>query len=96
MVVILIISLSLPKILHAAGLHPDYLSDSFELSDKRALIIATNHGVLNAPGESSGKLTGLFLSELSVPYYRFLDSGIDVDIASIEGKHSIRASTLLC
>ena len=66
-------------------MHPDYLSDSFELSDKRALIIATNHGVLNAPGESSGKLTGLFLSELSVPYYRFLESGINVDIASIKG-----------
>ena len=48
-------------------------------------MVATNHGVLNVPGESSGKLTGLFLSELSVPYYRFLDSGIDVDIASIEG-----------
>ena len=68
-----------------AGLHPDYEGDVFEFNDKKALIIATNHGVLNKPGETDGKPTGLFLSELSIPYYDFKKSNIKVDIASIKG-----------
>ena len=83
--ILLIIVLSLPTILHTAGLHPDFKTERFSFSDKKALIIATNHGVLNAPGELIGKPTGLFLSELSVPYFRFIESGISVDIASIRG-----------
>ena len=66
------------------GLHPEYKEEVFALNDKRALIIATNHGVLNKPNETNGKATGLFLSELSVPYFRFIESGITVDIASIK------------
>jgi putative intracellular protease/amidase len=68
-----------------AGLHPDYEGDVFEFNDKKALIIATNHGVLNKPDETDGKPTGLFLSELSIPYYDFKKSNIKVDIASIKG-----------
>lgn len=82
---IFIVLLALPKMLVSAGLHPDYKEEIFSLGDKRALIIATNHGVLSKPYESTGKATGLFLSELSVPYYRFTESGISVDIASIKG-----------
>lgn len=87
-VIILIISLiliALPTILTSFGLHPEYKEGVFVLNDKRALIIATNHGVLNKPNETNGKATGLFLSELSVPYFRFVESGITVDIASIKG-----------
>jgi len=76
---------SLPQILNMAGLHPDYQGEIYEFENKKALIIATNHGVLNKPGETDGKPTGLFLSELSIPYYDFKKSNIKVDIASIKG-----------
>ena len=76
----------LPAGLHLAGLHPKNTHEfDFNFDGKRALIIATNHGVLNKPGELDGKKTGVFLSELSVPYFHFSEAGMDVDIASIEG-----------
>ena len=48
-------------------------------------MIGTNHGILNAPGETSGDPTGVALSEMTHPYYTFLDAGMTVDVASIEG-----------
>ena len=80
-----IIAISLPSLLTLAGLHPKFNGETFNLDGKKALIIATNHGVLNKPGETSGKPTGLFLSELSIPYYDFKKSNIQVEIASIKG-----------
>ena len=80
-----IIAISLPSLLTLAGLHPKFDGETFNLDGKKALIIATNHGVLNKPGETSGKPTGLFLSELSIPYYDFKKSKIQVEIASIKG-----------
>lgn len=38
--------LSLPTILHKAGLHPEYNGPTIALPGKRALIITTSHGVL--------------------------------------------------
>ena len=84
-VTIIIVALSLPKLLNLAGLHPKYDGEMYDLNGKKALIIATNHGVLNKPEETSGKATGVFLSELSVPYYDFIKSSIDVEIGSING-----------
>lgn len=84
-VTIIIVALSLPKLLNLAGLHPKYDGEMYDLNGKKALIIATNHGVLNKPEETSGKATGVFLSELSVPYYDFIKSYIDVEIGSING-----------
>jgi putative intracellular protease/amidase len=55
------------------------------LPGKRALIITTSHGVLAAPGEIEGPATGVAASELTHPYYVFLDGGMDVDVASIRG-----------
>ena len=81
----IVIALALPSILNFAGLHPKFDGETFNLQGKKALIIATNHGVLNKPGEIDGKPTGLFLSELSIPYYDFKKSNIKVDIASIKG-----------
>lgn len=76
----------LPTLLHQAGLHPEYAgAQDFDLTDKKALIITTSHGVLNAPGEDSGRKTGVFASEMTIPYYEFLDAGMQVDIASIHG-----------
>ncbi|GMG86719.1 type 1 glutamine amidotransferase domain-containing protein [Biformimicrobium ophioploci] len=84
-VVIALLALLLPTILHKAGLHPEYTGDTVELPGKRALVITTSHGTLNAPGETDGKATGVFASEMTVPYYTFLDGGMQVDIASIQG-----------
>lgn len=80
-----ILVMALPTILHSAGLHPAYVGETFELPGKKALIVCTSHGVLNAPGEESGKPTGVFGSELTVPYYDFLGAGMQVDVASIQG-----------
>lgn len=77
--------LSLPTILHKAGLHPEYSGPATALPGKRALIIATSHGILAAPGETDGPATGVMASELTHPYYTFLDGGMEVDVASIEG-----------
>jgi len=77
--------LSLPTILHKAGLHPTYSGPTVSLPGKRALIITTSHDVLAAPGETEGEATGVMASELTHPYYTFLDGGMDVDLASIQG-----------
>ncbi len=77
--------LALPSILHTAGLHPEYHGPTVELPGKRALIITTSHGVLAAPGETDGPATGVAASELTHPYYTFLDGGMTVDVASIKG-----------
>ena len=79
------VAISLPTVLHKAGLHPVYEGPVFELPGKRALIITTSHGVLAAPGEFDGPATGVMASEFTHPYYTFLDGGMDVDIASIKG-----------
>lgn len=81
----IIFAAALPSILKSQGLHPDYDGPRYELPGKRALIISTSHGVLNKPGETKGKKTGVFGSELSVPYYDFQDAGMEVDVASIKG-----------
>jgi putative intracellular protease/amidase len=80
-----VLLLSLPTIMHKAGLHPEYHGPSVALPGKRALIITTSHGVLAAPGETEGPATGVFGSEMTHPYYTFLDGGMEVDIASIRG-----------
>jgi arylsulfatase A-like enzyme/putative intracellular protease/amidase len=68
----------LRKAFRRLGMHPDDLAaTTFDLPGKRALVIATNHGVLDV-----GKPTGVFASELTVPYYVFLDAGLGVDVAS--------------
>ena len=77
--------LSLPTILHKAGLHPEYSGPTTTLPGKRALIITTSHAVLAAPGETEGPATGVMASEFTHPYYTFLDGGMEVDIASIKG-----------
>ena len=77
--------ISLPTILHAAGMHPEYSGPTTTLPGKRALIITTSHSVLAAPGETDGPATGVMASELTHPYYTFLDGGMEVDVASIKG-----------
>lgn len=80
-----IIAVTLPSILHVWGLHPEYEGEKYDLSGKKALIVTTSHGVLNKPGETTGPPTGIFASEMTIPYYDFLDANMEVDIASIKG-----------
>ena len=77
---------SVPKLasrslLQRFGIHPkDRDAVRLDMSGTRALCIATNHGVLDI-----GVPTGVFGSELTVPYYVFLDAGMRVDVASPRG-----------
>jgi putative intracellular protease/amidase len=71
----------LPSLVQAMGLHPDYEGQRYLLPEGRALIIATKHEELG----DDGKKTGVFLSELTAPYYEFRSGRMAVDVASIEG-----------
>jgi putative intracellular protease/amidase len=71
----------LPKLLGGLGFHRHYEIPSLDLSGRRALIVTTSHDVLG----DTGKPTGVFASEMTVPYYAFSDSGMTVDVASIKG-----------
>lgn len=65
-------------LLRQFGVHPkDPEAVALDMGGTRALCIATNHAVLDL-----GVATGVFASELTVPYYCFLDAGMDVDLAS--------------
>ena len=81
-----VVVLALPTIMHSLGLHPEYTGGTHQLpAGKRALIVTTSHGVLNAPGETTGEATGIAISELTHPYYSYLDAGMKIDVASIKG-----------
>ena len=80
-VVVVLIFALLPNILHLMGMHPTYAGETVTAVGKRALIITTSTSTLG----DGGAATGVYSSELTIPYYIFLDSGMDVDIASIAG-----------
>jgi putative intracellular protease/amidase len=66
------------RLLQKFGVHPeDPQATALDLKGYKALCIATNHGVLDI-----GVATGVFASELTVPYYGFRDAGMRVDVAS--------------
>ena len=69
------------RLLQQFGVHPrDREAVALDMTGTRALCIATNHGVLDI-----GVATGVFGSELTVPYYVFLDAGMAVDVGSPRG-----------
>jgi putative intracellular protease/amidase len=69
------------RLLQQFGVHPrDREAITLDMTGTRALCIATNRGVLDI-----GVPTGVFASELTVPYYVFLDAGMDDDVASPNG-----------
>jgi len=74
--------LALPALFHAMGMHPAYVGVVHRMPPgSRALIVTTSHTQLG----DTGRKTGVFSSELTEPYYAFLDAGMRVDIATIEG-----------
>lgn len=75
----------LPALLTALGLHPAYRDTRYALPGKRALVISTSHARLDRPGRNDGRPTGVFASEMTAPYYAFVDAGMTVDLASIRG-----------
>jgi putative intracellular protease/amidase len=75
------IGLYLPKFLNQIGLHPHFEGETFDLSGKKALIVTTSHDTLG----DTGKKIGVYASEMTVPYYRFLEADMIVDVASIKG-----------
>jgi putative intracellular protease/amidase len=70
-----------PELLRAMGLHPRYDGPKYAMPGGRALIVTTSHAQLG----DSGTRTGVFASEMTAPYYAFLDGQMVVDLASIEG-----------
>jgi putative intracellular protease/amidase len=73
--------LGVPALLRAMGLHRHFAAPRRNLAGKRALVITTSHDTLG----DTGKKTGVFASEMTAPYYTFLDAGMTVDVASIRG-----------
>jgi len=71
----------LPLLLNAMWLHAHYQGQGFDLGGRKALIITTSWRVLG----DTGKKTGVYASEMTVPYYEFLDAKMQVDVASIDG-----------
>ena len=80
-VIALTVYFGLPVLLKAMGLHAPYRGQSFDLTGRKALIITTSQGVLG----DTGKKTGVYASEMTVPYYEFSDAKMQVDVASING-----------
>ncbi|HQQ88413.1 MAG TPA: type 1 glutamine amidotransferase domain-containing protein [Smithellaceae bacterium] len=79
--VLLLTVLVLPAVIKRMGMHPDYTGQRYMLPKGKALIITTSHDNLG----NTGKKTGVFGSEMTAPYYEFLDGRMSVDIASING-----------
>ncbi len=71
----------LPKILQKMNFHPKYEQIEYDFTGKKALLITTSHDVI----DETGKATGVFSSEMTVPYYEFLDAKMEVDLSSIKG-----------
>ncbi len=76
-----IIAYYLRPILAAMGLHRHYTIPHFDMKGRRALMVCTNHNRL----DPMKRATGAFGSEFTVPYYAFINAGMDVDMASPKG-----------
>lgn len=51
------------------------------VSDKNVLMVLTSHGKI----EGTDRTTGYWLSELTHPYWTFINAGCNVDICSVKG-----------
>lgn len=80
-VLIALIIYNLRSILALMGLHRHYTIPDFDMKGRRALVVCTNHNRLDPLKRD----TGAFGSEFTVPYYAFINAGMDVDMASPKG-----------
>jgi putative intracellular protease/amidase len=76
-----VIAYYLRPILAAMGLHRHDTIPHFDMKGRRALMVCTNHNRL----DPMKRATGAFGSEFTVPYYAFINAGMDVDMASPKG-----------
>jgi putative intracellular protease/amidase len=84
--VLILVAAFLPQLLTMVGYHPDYTRIDYAFSGKKALIVTTSHKTLGTSiDDPEGAETGVYPSEMTIPYYEFLDAGLQVDLASIEG-----------
>ncbi len=81
LILIGLVAYFLRQILAMMGLHRHYTIPDFDLSGRRALVVCTNHNRLDPLNRD----TGAFGSEFTVPYYAFIDAGLEVDMASPKG-----------
>jgi hypothetical protein len=82
-------ALALRRLVQRLGMHPEdpQADPTIDRRGRRALVVCTNHGVLDV-----GKPTGVFASEMTVPYYAFRDAGMVVDVASPAGGDRARST----
>ncbi len=80
-VLALLTYLYLPAFLRFLGIHRHYTIPEFDMKGRRALVICTNHDRM----DPTKRKTGAFGSEFTVPYYAFVNAGMDVDLASPKG-----------
>lgn len=73
--------LYLPAFLRLLGIHRHYTVPDFDMKGRRTLMICTNHDRLDPLKRD----TGAFGSEFTVPYYVFVNAGMEVDMASPKG-----------
>ena len=71
----------LPTLLQVMGIHRHYTIPDFDLKGRRVLVVCTSHDRM----DPTKNPTGAFGSEFTVPYYAFINAGMDVDIGSIKG-----------
>lgn len=76
-----VVTFYLRQILAFLGLHRHYTIPYFDLKGRRALVVCTNHDRLDPLKRD----TGAFGSEFTVPYYAFVNAGMEVDMASPKG-----------
>jgi len=80
-VLLALIAYYLRPILAVMGLHRHYTIPDFDMTVRRALVLCTNHDRL----DPLNRKTGAFGSEFTVPYYAFINAGMEVDIVSPKG-----------
>ncbi|MEM0935963.1 MAG: hypothetical protein AAF646_16970 [Pseudomonadota bacterium] len=74
----LVTCLYLPAFLRLLGIHRHYTIPDFDMKGRRALMICTNHNRLDPLKRD----TGAFGWEFTVPYYAFINAGMEFDMAS--------------
>jgi hypothetical protein len=78
-VLALLTYLYLAAFLRLLGIHPHYTIPDFDLNGRRALVVCTITTGLDPSNKATGALDG---SEFTVPYYAFVNAGLEVDMAS--------------
>ena len=91
-VTILLIIAFIPTIMQGLGIHPRYDGPTYKAEGRKALIITTSHDLLAPVGETEGKETGVASSEMTHPYYVFLEAGMEVEMGNLVAEIFVEAA----